>query len=49
MPGARVDDEEDRVAIGERGLGLGAHAAGERFGVAFFQPGRVDDGEGEIA
>ena len=29
-PGARVDDEEDRVAIEQRGLGLGAHAAHER-------------------
>ena len=33
----------------ERGLGLGAHAPGERLAVAFFEPGGVDDGEGEIA
>ena len=47
-PGARVDDEEDRVAVEQRGLGLRAHAAGERLGIALFEPGGVDDGEGEI-
>ena len=47
--GARVDEEEDRVAVGERRLGLGAHAAGERLPVAGFEPGGVDDGEGKIA
>ncbi len=47
--GARVDDEQDRVAVGERGLGLGAHPAGERGGIALLQAGGVDDGEFEVA
>ena len=47
--GARVDHEQDRVAIGERRLGLRAHAAGQRGRIALLQPGGVDDGEGEIA
>ena len=47
-PGACVDDEEDRVAIEKGGLGLSAHAAHERLGIAFLEPRRVDDGEGEV-
>ena len=48
-PGARVDHEQDRVAIGERGFGLRAHPPGERGGVALLQAGGVDDREFEIA
>ena len=44
----RVDDKQDRVAIGERRFGLRAHAPGERVGIAFLQTRRVDDGEGEV-
>ena len=33
----------------KRRLGLRAHAAGKRGGVALLQPRRVDDGEGEVA
>ena len=47
-PGARVDHEQDRVAIDERGLGLRAHAPDERIGIAFLETGGVDDGEGEV-
>ena len=48
QPGAGVDDEQDRVAVDERGLRLRAHAAGKRGRVAFLEAGRVDDGEGEV-
>ena len=47
-PSARVDDEEDRIAVGERGLGLRPHAPGKRLGIAFLEPRRVDHREGEI-
>ena len=46
--GPRVDDEQDRVAILERGFRLRPHAPGERLRIALFEAGRVDDGEGEI-
>jgi len=48
-PYAGVDHEQDRVAVGERGLGLRAHATRERCRVALLQPGGVDDGEFQIA
>ncbi len=47
-PGARVDHEQDRVAIDERRFRLRAHAPGERFRIALFKTGGVDDGEGEV-
>ena len=47
-PGARVDHEQDRVAIDEGGFRLRAHAAGERFRIAFLETRRVDDGEGKV-
>ena len=47
--GARVDEEQHGVAIGERRLGLGAHAPRQRLAVARLQAGGVDDGEDEIA
>ena len=46
---AGVDQEQHHVAIGERGLGLRAHAARQRDRVALLQPRGVDDGEGEVA
>ena len=46
--GARVDHEQDRVAIHERGFRLRAHAPGERVRIALLETGGVDDGEGEI-
>ncbi len=45
---ARVDDEQDRVAIDERGLGLRAHPARERSRIALLEARSVDDGEGKI-
>ncbi len=47
-PGARVDEEENGVAVEERRFRLRAHAARQRVRVALLEPGRVDDGEGEI-
>ena len=47
--GARVDHEQDRVAIDQRRFGLRAHAPGERLAIALFEPGGVDDRECEIA
>ena len=47
-PGARVDHEQDRVAIDERCFRLRAHAPGERFRIALFEAGGVDDGEGKV-
>ena len=46
---ARVDDEQDRVGISQRLLGLRAHASGQgrRFGL--LESGRVDDREAEVA
>ena len=46
--GARVDDEQDRVAILESLLRLCAHAPGERFGIALLEASRVNDRECEI-
>ena len=45
---AGVDDEQDGVTIAQGGLGLGAHAAGERRGIALLEAGGVDDGEFEV-
>ena len=47
-PGARVDHEQDRVAIDEGCFRLRAHAARERFRIALFKTGGVDDGEGKV-
>ena len=47
-PGARVDHEQDRVAIDEGCFRLRAHAPGERFRIAFLKSGGVDDGEGQV-
>ena len=47
-PGARVDDEQDRIALGDRGLGLRAHAAGQRLRIALLESRRVDHREGEV-
>ena len=47
-PGARVDDEQDRVAVEKRRLRLRAHAAGKSLRIALLEPGRVHDGESEI-
>ena len=47
-PGARVDHEQDRVAIDEGCFRLRAHAPGERFRIAFLEAGGVDDGEGKV-
>ncbi len=46
--GARVDHEQDRVAIDERRFRLRAHAPGERFRFALFKTRSVDDGEGQV-
>ena len=48
-PGARIDHEEHRVGLRDRGLGLRPHAAGETVGRRLFEPGGIDDGEVEIA
>ena len=47
-PGARVDHEQDRVAIDEGCLRLRTHAPGERFRIALLEARRVDDGEGKV-
>ena len=47
--GARVDHEEDRVGLPDRGLGLRPHAAGEAFGRGLLEPGGIDHGEIEVA
>src|SRR5579872_455589 len=46
---AGVDEEQNGVAIGERGLGLGAHAARQRRRFALLEAGRVNNGEGKVA
>ena len=46
--GARVDHEQDRVAIDERCFRLRAHAARERFRFTLLETGGVDDGEGKV-
>ena len=46
--GARVDDEQDRVAVDKRRFRLRAHPARKRGRVAFLEAGRVDDGEGKV-
>ncbi len=46
--GARVDHEQDRVAIHERRFRLRAHAPGERLRIALLETRGVDDGEREI-
>ena len=47
--GARIDQEQDRVGRGDRGLGLRLHAAGEARRRGLLEAGGVDRGEGEIA
>ena len=48
-PSAGVDHEEDDIGLGDRGLGLGPHAAEERVLVGLFETGGVDDREAEMA
>ena len=47
-PGARIDHEQDRVAIDKRCFRLRAHAARERLQIAFLEACGVDDGEGKV-
>ena len=47
--GAGIDQEEDRIGLRDRRLGLRPHAAGEAFGRRLLEARGVDDGEGEIA
>ena len=47
--GARVDHEEDRVGLRNRGLGLRPHAAGQTIGRRLFEAGGIDHGEFKIA
>ena len=47
-PGARVDDQERHIGVGERPLGLRLHAPGERGRRRLFEPGGVDHAEFEI-
>jgi hypothetical protein len=44
-PGARVDHEQDHVAIDERCFRLRAHAPGKRLRITFLEACGVDDGE----
>ena len=47
--GFRIDEEQDRVGVIERGEGLRPHARGEAAFIAVVvKPGRVDDGEAQI-
>ena len=46
--GARIEHEQDRVAIDEGHFRLRAHSARERFRFPLFEAGGVDDGEGEV-
>jgi len=46
---ARVDHEEDRIGLPDRGFGLRAHAARQALGCRLFQAGGIDRGEIEIA
>ena len=47
-PHLRVDHEEDAIGQLYRHLGLGAHAAGERFNIALFKACGVNDREIQI-
>ena len=47
--GAAVDHEQNDVGLGDRRLGLGAHAALERALVGMLEPRGVDDPEDEVA
>lgn len=47
--GARVDHEEHRIRIADGLVGLGAHAALERAGIRLLEPGRVENGEAQVA
>ena len=46
--GARIDDEERHIGVGERPLGLRLHAPGERGRRRLFEPGGVDRPKFEI-
>jgi len=47
--GLAVDDEEDRVGVGDGGLGLRRHAAGQRLGLLVLEACGVDDAEEQRA
>ncbi len=47
--GTGIDEEQHRVGVRDRSLGLGPHAAREAFGPGFLQARRVDDREGQVA
>ncbi len=47
--GARIDEEERDVGVGERALGLRPHARGELARRRLLEPGGIDDAEAQIA
>ena len=47
--GAGIDEKDDDRGVGQRLLGLPAHAGREPLAHCVFQPGRVDDAEAEVA
>ena len=46
---AAVGHEHDRIRLGHSRFGLRAHASIEGFSLPLVEPGRVDDGEAEVA
>ncbi len=47
--GARIEQEQRHIGVGDGFLGLSAHASFKRLDIDVFKAGRVDDGEGEYA
>jgi hypothetical protein len=47
--GAGIDHEQDNIGLGDCGIGLGAHTAGQGLVCGILQPGGIDDIDAQIA
>ncbi len=47
--GAGIDHEQDEIGLVDCRFGLGAHAAGQGFGVDILQAGGIDEADAQIA